>query len=401
MNILLLVFFSTKTEASILNSLPWEDYVIIPVAVIFLTLFAGIVSGLTVGLMSIDKLSLELKLESGTIEEKACAKRILPLLEDRYLLLVTLLICNSIALETMPIILEAMIGGVPAVILSVILSLCFSEVIPQALCTGKYQIKLASAFANFIKVIIYVFYPISYIIARLLDKAIGKKINRELNIDELKAIFKLQLDTHKIPDGLSEIEVCIINNVIEKTNKKVSDYLIPAEKMFTVSGELELNETNLEWIKEKGFSRIPIYDLSNHFIGIFEVKLSASSQKSTKVRNLIQDLIFIDAELNLFEGLRILRSKKSHLALVVDGNEVLGLISVKDIIHQLSQPEKNQMGQENLYLSTAETLPTKPNFIKRFFKKFQRPDTLRSELVSDIELDKYNSVGSSSTIILE
>jgi len=401
MKIMLLLFFLSKTEASLIHSLPWEDYVIIPVTTVFLTLIAGIMSGLTLGLMGIDKLSLELKLETGTNEEKIYAKRILPLLEDRYLLLVTLLIANSIALETMPILLEEMVGGVPAVILSVILSLCFSEVIPQSLCTGKYQIQLASAFANFIKVVIYVFYPISYIIARLLDKVIGKKVNKILNFDELKVVFKQQLDAHKIPDGLSESQVCLIINVIEKRNKQVSDLVIPAERMFSVSGELELSEKNLEWIKGKGFSRIPTFDLSKNFIGIFEVKFAAACEEPTKVKDLIKDLIFIDASLNLVEGLQILRSKNSHLALVVDENKLLGLISVKDIIRELSKPEENLTSQEDLYLPTDETIPAKSNFTKRFFSKFQRTDPLRSELLSDIELDKYKSVGSSSTIILE
>jgi len=39
-------------------------------------------SGLTVGLMSIDKLELEILIESGSDEEKYKAKKILPLLEN-------------------------------------------------------------------------------------------------------------------------------------------------------------------------------------------------------------------------------------------------------------------------------------------------------------------------------
>eukprot|EP00351_Strombidinopsis_sp_SopsisLIS2011_P001669 CAMPEP_0116882642 /NCGR_PEP_ID=MMETSP0463-20121206/14941_1 /TAXON_ID=181622 /ORGANISM="Strombidinopsis sp, Strain SopsisLIS2011" /LENGTH=78 /DNA_ID=CAMNT_0004536165 /DNA_START=79 /DNA_END=315 /DNA_ORIENTATION=+ len=47
---------------------------------IFLVLFGGCMSGLTVGLMSIDKLELEILLESGTEEEIKQAQAILPLI---------------------------------------------------------------------------------------------------------------------------------------------------------------------------------------------------------------------------------------------------------------------------------------------------------------------------------
>ena len=63
-------------------------------------------SGLTVGYLSVDKLDIELKLRTGTREEKKNAKRVLAVIKHHHWLLVTLLISNAAAMEALPIFLD-------------------------------------------------------------------------------------------------------------------------------------------------------------------------------------------------------------------------------------------------------------------------------------------------------
>lgn len=58
------------------------------------------------GLMSLDTLNLEVLVKSGTSQQKAYASRILPLVNRHHLLLVTLLLSNAAAMETLPIFLN-------------------------------------------------------------------------------------------------------------------------------------------------------------------------------------------------------------------------------------------------------------------------------------------------------
>jgi len=60
-------------------------------------------SGLTVGYLSIDDLVLELKTTTGSEEVKGYAKVLLPILSERHWLLVTLLVSNAFAMETLPL----------------------------------------------------------------------------------------------------------------------------------------------------------------------------------------------------------------------------------------------------------------------------------------------------------
>ena len=87
-------------------------------------------SGLTVGLLSINVLDLEIKQRIGNPEEQARAKMIMPILENHHWLLVTLLFCNACALEALPIFLDRIVPSAYAVLISVIAVLIVGEVIP-------------------------------------------------------------------------------------------------------------------------------------------------------------------------------------------------------------------------------------------------------------------------------
>ena len=71
-------------------------------------LMAGLASGLTIGLMSLDISKLEVKALIGTPEEVKAALKLLPVLRKHHLLLVTLMLFNSIANEALPIFLGAL-----------------------------------------------------------------------------------------------------------------------------------------------------------------------------------------------------------------------------------------------------------------------------------------------------
>jgi len=104
-------------------------------------------SGLTVGYLSIDELILELKMTTGSDEEKTQANIVLPILHHNHWLLVTLLLMNAAAMETLPLTLNKLMPEYLAVIISVTLVLLFGEIIPQAVCTGPSQVKIASSIA--------------------------------------------------------------------------------------------------------------------------------------------------------------------------------------------------------------------------------------------------------------
>ena len=131
-------------------------------------------SGLTVGYLSIDDLVLDLKEKTGTDDEKRYASNILPVLHKRHWLLATLLVANASAMEALPVFLGKLVPEVMAIIISVTCVLIVGEIIPQALCTGPNQMKIASALACLTKFFMYLTSPVSYPISLGLDWMFGK-----------------------------------------------------------------------------------------------------------------------------------------------------------------------------------------------------------------------------------
>lgn len=63
-------------------------------------------SGLTIGLMSIDLMNLEILKNSGSDKERKYAAKIVPLVKQHHFVLVTLLLSNAAAMEALPIFLD-------------------------------------------------------------------------------------------------------------------------------------------------------------------------------------------------------------------------------------------------------------------------------------------------------
>jgi metal transporter CNNM len=54
-------------------------------------------SGLTIGLMALDEMSLEISKNGGNPKERAYAEKIIPVIKKHHLLLVSLLLANAAA----------------------------------------------------------------------------------------------------------------------------------------------------------------------------------------------------------------------------------------------------------------------------------------------------------------
>ncbi len=101
-------------------------------------------SGLTVVYLSIDYLILELK-KTTENDEKEKAEKVLSILANKHWLSVTLLLMNATAMESLPLILNNLMGEFMSVIVSVTFVLLFGEIIPQAVFIGPDQIKIAAS----------------------------------------------------------------------------------------------------------------------------------------------------------------------------------------------------------------------------------------------------------------
>jgi metal transporter CNNM len=128
---------------------------------------------MTVGLCNIDTLQLEVMSMSKDPVEQNIAKRILNVVSNHHLFLVTLLVYNAIALESLPLVVHTLMPDWLAIIFSTVIVLVAAEIVPQAICTGPKKITLAYYAAPVINVMAKLLCFAIYPMAKGLDWLLG------------------------------------------------------------------------------------------------------------------------------------------------------------------------------------------------------------------------------------
>ncbi|CAI0453622.1 unnamed protein product [Linum tenue] len=236
--------------------------------IVMLVLFAGMMSGLTLGLMSLSLVDLEVLAKSGTPQDRKYAAKILPVVKNQHWLLCTLLICNAAAMEALPIFLDSLITAWGAILISVTLILLFGEIIPQAVCT-RYGLAIGATVAPFVRVLVWICSPIAYPISKLLDYLLGHGHVALFRRAELKTLVNFHGNEAGKGGELTHDETTIIAGALELSEKTAGDAMTPLAETFAIDINGKLDRDLMNMILENGHSRVPVYyEQPNNIIGL-------------------------------------------------------------------------------------------------------------------------------------
>ncbi|CAG9334659.1 unnamed protein product [Blepharisma stoltei] len=318
--------------------LAFGDYALYCFISVSLVLFAGFMSGLTVGLMGIDENDLYLKLAVGFQEEREQAKRLLPVISQHHWLLVTLLLSNALATEALPIILGYMTCGIIAVILSTFLIFIFGEVLPMSILTGPKKFYLASKSVPIVKILMYIFYPISKPSAWLLDWWLGLNHSKSLDNDHLKSIIRLN-SSSSYRDSFIPGQINIINGAIDMKKKLVKSYMIDINKAYCLSSDLVLTRNTLKNITGQGYSRVPVFYKNNpqEIMGVLLMKNLVGVDENCTIENSgvkLKRVMLVGQEATILEVFNMFQKQNRHMAFVTesDGKRIIGIITMEDVL---------------------------------------------------------------------
>ncbi|KAL0732272.1 hypothetical protein Bca4012_008481 [Brassica carinata] len=296
---------------------PWW-FVVVGVACL-LVLFAGIMSGLTLGLMSLGLVELEILQQSGSSSEKKQAAAILPVVKKQHQLLVTLLLCNAAAMEALPICLDKIFHPFVAVLLSVTFVLAFGEIIPQAICS-RYGLAVGANFLWLVRILMILCYPIAYPIGKVLDAVIGHN-DTLFRRAQLKALVSMHSQEAGKGGELTHEETMIISGALDLSEKTAEEAMTPIESTFSLDVTTKLNWETIGKILSRGHSRIPVY-LGNpkNIIGLLLVKslLTVRAETETSVSSVpIRKIPRVPSDMPLYDILNEFQKGNSHMAAVV------------------------------------------------------------------------------------
>ncbi|ETV94734.1 hypothetical protein H310_11700 [Aphanomyces invadans] len=352
-----------------------EGFLVCLLSVIGLIAVAGMMAGLTMGLLSLDQLNLQILQTSGTDDEKDQAEKLLPIVKQHHLLLVTLLLFNAAANEALPVFLSRIVTEAQAVLISVTCVLLFGEIIPSAIFTGKQQLVIAAALVPFVRLLMFVAFPLACPIAKLLDRWLGEDHDfSRYKRKELKALVALhhkqsQKWLRKTTRDLT-IATSSLTPMIEESNGKhkalygslhvTAPPLLSTTRGFSSSGDQEeddalpvdsdaTNESTLTAPPSVPMysppphefgTATPLYSMTGNYLHNDEVAIiHGAMDMSTKTVQMIMtpyDKVFmldVEERLNDAVMVRILASGYSRIP-VYKGhrNNVVGLLLVKRLI---------------------------------------------------------------------
>ncbi|KAK9740399.1 hypothetical protein RND81_03G032300 [Saponaria officinalis] len=287
--------------------------------IVGLVTFAGLMAGLTLGLMSLALVDLEVLIKSGRPQDRGYAAKIFPVVKNQHLLLCTLLIGNSMAMEALPIFLDKLVPPWAAILISVTLILMFGEILPQAICT-RYGLVVGATLAPFVRVLLWVFYPVAYPISKVLDWMLGKGQSALLRRAELKTFVNFHGNEAGKGGDLTHDETTIITGALELTEKTAKDAMTLISKAFSLDLDATLNLETLNSIMAMGHSRVPVYYQNPlNMIGLVLVKnlLAVDPNEGVPLRKMIiRKIPRVSENMPLYDILNEFQKGHSHIAAV-------------------------------------------------------------------------------------
>ncbi|GMH04159.1 hypothetical protein Nepgr_005998 [Nepenthes gracilis] len=309
--------------------------------IVGLVAFAGLMAGLTLGLMSLGLVDLEVLIKSGRPQDRSHAAKIFPVVKNQHLLLCTLLIGNSLAMEALPIFLDKLVPSWAAILISVTLILMFGEILPQSICT-RYGLVVGATVAPLVRVLLLVFFPIAYPISKVLDWMLGKGHAVLLRRAELKTFVTFHGNEAGKGGDLTHDETTIISGALELSEKTVKDAMTPISKAFSLDLDATLNLETLNAIMTMGHSRVPVYHRNPlNIIGLILVKnlLAVDPDGEVPLRKMIiRKIPQVSENMPLYDILNEFQKGHSHIAVVY-----------KDLNESTARPKETEDEYEEEY----------------------------------------------------
>ncbi|KAK7380403.1 hypothetical protein VNO78_32913 [Psophocarpus tetragonolobus] len=287
-------------------------------------LFAAITSGLALGLLSFSQVDLEVLVKAGKPQIQKNAAKIIAIVKNEHLLLCTLLMAKSMALEGVSVFMEKMFPEWLAVLISGSLLAISAEIIPQAL-SSRYGLSVGATLSPFVRVLMLVFFPIAYPLSKLLDRLFGKGHTALLGRAELKTLVHLHASEAGKGGELSLHETRIIAGALDLTQKTAKDAMTPISETFSLDINSKLDMHTMGLIMSKGHSRIPVYSgKQTNIIGIILVKnlMFCSPEDETPIKYMtIRRVPRVGEDWPLYDILNQFKKGQSHMAVVLKCEE--------------------------------------------------------------------------------
>ncbi len=356
-------------------------------SILFLLICSAIISGAEVAFFSITATQLE-SIKDNYPKEKSLIEKLLKapkrllatiLVANNFINIALVLLFSNISELYLVRINNHLLGLLIEVVMISLVILIFGEILPKIFANRNNLV-----FARFTASIIYrldkfllfiLTIPMSKV-TNFIEKKFGQK-GGKFSVDELSKALELtkQNDT-------TEEEEKILKGIVNFGNIEISQVMCPRVDIFALSSKLSFDKVIPKLI-ENGFSRIPVFENQlDNIIGILYVKdlLPKIKNKSFNWTSILRPTYFVPENKKLDDLLKEFKSKKIHIAMVVDEyGGTSGLVTLEDLIEEIVGDISDEFDYEDVEYSKID------KNIYLFDAKISLNDFYRISKISSIE----------------
>lgn len=320
-----------------------------------LLVISGYMSSSEVAFFSLSPTDIEAVKE----EEHPADVSLLELLKDSERLLATILIGNNLVNVAIVILTgyafglifdfstSPALGFVIQTVILTLLLLLFGEIIPKVYAQAR-PLSFSRFSAGKMRVLVSLFRPLSSFMIRstsVLTQRILQPKKYDLSVDDLSQAVDL-LQGHE-PEQKELFE-----DIISFHNKTASEIMVPRVDMVDIDVSWDFPRM-LSYALESGYSRIPVYEGSEDNIrGILYLKdLIPHKAKGAEFdwTTLIREALFIPENKPLDDLLEEFRSRRRHIAVVVDEyGGTSGIVTMEDLLEEIVGEISDEYDEEAL-----------------------------------------------------
>ena len=309
------------------------------VALVIMIAMSAYFSATETAFTSINRIRLKNKADNGN---KRAAKT-LELAEDYDKLLSTILIGNNIVNITATTVATVLCtrlfheyGPTISTVALTIIILIFGEISPKSLAKESPE-AVAMAVTPLLTLFTVILSPINFLFGlwkKLLSMVFHSEGDDGITEEELVGM----VDQAETEGGLDEHESDLIRAAIEFNDLEVSEILTPRVDLIAVE-ENDSMEKAASLFVESGYSRLPVYsETIDNIIGVIHEKdfNAARYRGETMLSDLKAPVTYTTVTTKISELLRVLQTRKAHMAVVVDEyGGTVGIVTLEDILEEL------------------------------------------------------------------
>lgn len=322
----------------------------VTIILIIAMVFSAIFSGMEIAFVSADKMRFEMDCERKTFSSSILGS----FFRNPDNFISTMLVGNNISLVVYSTMMAALIEGLlpqamlnhnfllvlMETLISTMIIIVVGEFLPKTLFRINANSTL-SFFSVFVFLAHIVLYPISRFttwLSKIILRFVGVKINRGNNA---KTFSKIELDYFvqsvlKSRDTLKQqgSELKIFQNVLDFSNVKIRDCMIPRNEIQAVELAVSLDDLKNNFI-HTGLSKIIVFqDDIDHIIGY--IHSSELFRHKEDWREHIQSIPFVPETLMAYKLMKQLQAKNKTLAVVIDEfGGTSGIVSLEDLVEEI------------------------------------------------------------------